>query len=92
MSTWFNYYSFDVMGDMAFGQSFDMLITGNASYLLKQVHTDMKMIGLFSHLTWLFPFFKRIPGVNADYLKQWKWVGSRVENRIQVSQIELNVA
>jgi hypothetical protein len=25
---WFNYYSFDVMGDMAFGQPFDMLASG----------------------------------------------------------------
>ncbi|KAL4861326.1 cytochrome P450 [Aspergillus spectabilis] len=53
------------------------------AYILKQLHADMKMIGLFSHLTWLFPFFKRIPGVNADYLKFWKWVGGRVEGRIK---------
>jgi hypothetical protein len=27
-SRWFNYFSFDMMGDMAFGKSFDMLKTG----------------------------------------------------------------
>jgi len=27
-SRWMNYYSFDMMGDMAFGKSFDMLKTG----------------------------------------------------------------
>ncbi|KAI9036273.1 cytochrome P450 [Aspergillus affinis] len=81
MATWFNYLSFDVMGDMAFGKSFDMLSTGQEAYLLKQVHTDMKTIGLFSHLTWLFPFFKRTPGINADYLKQWNWIDSQVQER-----------
>jgi tryprostatin B 6-hydroxylase len=27
-SRWFNYFSFDMMGEMAFGKSFDMLKTG----------------------------------------------------------------
>jgi hypothetical protein len=55
------------------------------------MHADLKMIGLFSYLTWLFPFFKRTPGVNADYMKLWKWVGSRVEHRILVSYICLDM-
>lgn len=91
MTTWFNYLSFDVMGDMAFGKSFDMLSTGQEAYLLKQVHTDMKTIGLFSHLTWLFPFFKRTPGINADYLKQWKWIDSQVQERSKVSHCFLTL-
>jgi hypothetical protein len=85
ISRWFNYYSFDVMGDLAFGESFNMLIDGKDAYILKQLHADMKSIGLFSHLTWLFPFVKRTPGLNADYLKFWTWVGDRVNGRIQVS-------
>lgn len=86
VSRWFNYYSFDVMGDLSFGKSFNMLVDGKDAYILKQLHADMKMIGLFSHLIWLFPFFKRIPGINADYLNFWKWVDTQVEDRIEVSQ------
>lgn len=85
IARWFNYYSFDVMGDLSFGKSFDMLVDGKDAYILKQLHADMKNIGLFSHLTWLFPFFKRIPVLNTDYLKFWNWVDERVEERIQVS-------
>ncbi|KAJ5356144.1 Cytochrome P450 [Penicillium concentricum] len=83
MAQWFNYYSFDVMGDLSFGKSFNMLIDGKDAYILKQLHGDLKMIGLFAHLTWLFPFFKKIPLINADYLKFWKWVDARVDERIQ---------
>ena len=79
VSRWFNYYSFDVMGDLSFGASFNMLVDGQDAYILKQLHADMKGIGLFSHLTWLFPFFKRIPGLNAEYLKFWNWVEGRVK-------------
>ncbi|KAF5863921.1 hypothetical protein ETB97_009028 [Aspergillus alliaceus] len=91
VSRWFNYYSFDVMGDLSFGKSFNMLIDGKDAYILKQLHTDMKGIGLFSHLTWLFPFFKRIPVLNADYLKFWNWVEGRVKERIQECPDRLDV-
>lgn len=74
VTDWFNYYSFDIMGDLSFGKSFNMLVDGKAAYILKQLHSDMKSIGLFSRLTWLFPFFKRIPGLNADYLNHWSWI------------------
>jgi hypothetical protein len=84
MAKWFNYYSFDVMGDLAFGKPFNMLIDGKDTYFSLQLHEDMKAIGLFSHLTWLFPFFKRVPLVNADYLKFWAWVGEQVDRRIKV--------
>ncbi|KAJ5817645.1 Cytochrome P450 [Penicillium robsamsonii] len=83
MAQWFNYYSFDVMGDLSFGKSFNMLIDGKDAYILKQLHADLRMIAIFAHLTWLFPFFKKIPLINADYLKFWKWVDARVDERIQ---------
>lgn len=86
VTRWFNYYSFEVMGDLSFGKSFNMLVDGKDSYVLTQLHGDMKNIGLFSHLTWLFPFFKRTPGLNAEYLKFWNWVEGRVKERIQVSR------
>ena len=34
-SLWFNFYSFDVMGDLAFGRTFDMLATGKKDRVLK---------------------------------------------------------
>ncbi|KAJ5663234.1 hypothetical protein N7507_003965 [Penicillium longicatenatum] len=83
MTKWFNLYSIDVMGDLSFGKSFDMLADNEDKYFLNQLHADMKMIGLFSHLMWLFPFFKRIPGINADYLKFWGWLDNKVQNRIK---------
>lgn len=33
-SLWFNFYSFDVMGDLAFGSSFDVLASGKKVRLL----------------------------------------------------------
>ncbi|KAJ5100598.1 cytochrome P450 [Penicillium angulare] len=81
MTRWFNYYAIDVMGDLSFGKSFDMISDGKDKYFYTQLHADMKMIGLFGHLMWLFPFFKRIPVINADYLKFWGWLDEQVQQR-----------
>ncbi|KAJ5263364.1 cytochrome P450 [Penicillium angulare] len=83
MTRWFNYYAIDVMGDLSFGKSFDMILDGKDKYFYTQLHADMKMIGLFSHLMWLFPFFKIIPLINADYLKFWGWLDDQVQHRRQ---------
>ncbi|RDW74721.1 cytochrome P450 [Aspergillus mulundensis] len=83
MSKWFNYYSFDVMGDMAFGKSFDMLVNGEDTYFLTALHGDMTSVGLFGRMQWLFPFFKSIPGLNSQYLKFWEFLHAQVGNRMQ---------
>ncbi|KAJ5772307.1 hypothetical protein N7520_002836 [Penicillium odoratum] len=93
MTKWFNFYSIDVMGDLSLGKSFDMLADGNDKYFYTQLHADMKMIGLFSHLMWLFPFFKRIPLINADYLKFdiFSWIHKAFEQGPKTDQDHLNL-
>ncbi|GAB1198455.1 hypothetical protein APSETT444_007778 [Aspergillus pseudonomiae] len=83
MTQWFTYLSFDVMGDLAFGKGFNMLAEAKDQYFLTQLHGNMKAIGLTSHLSWIFPFFKRIPGLNAGYLKNLQWLGEQVDRRIK---------
>lgn len=43
-----SYYSFDIMGDLAFGKSFDMLKGGVDHYFLATTHVNMVLIGIFS--------------------------------------------
>jgi hypothetical protein len=40
-SLWFNFYSFDVMGDLAFGSSFDMLTSGKKVRILIKFRTGI---------------------------------------------------
>ncbi|KAF7558005.1 hypothetical protein G7Z17_g333 [Cylindrodendrum hubeiense] len=80
-STWFNFYSFDVMGDLAFGKGFDMLKNGVMHYFMKSVHTNMLLVSAFSHLVWIFPLFKEIPGLNYEHIKFQKWLSAQVVER-----------
>ncbi|KAF7540210.1 hypothetical protein G7054_g1607 [Neopestalotiopsis clavispora] len=81
VTDWFNFYSFDVMGDLAWGKSFNMLRDGIKHYFMKSLHADMTNVGLFSHLVWLFPIFKATPILNAENKKFWSWVNKQVADR-----------
>ncbi|KAJ0312193.1 hypothetical protein COL516b_001265 [Colletotrichum fioriniae] len=82
ISDWFNFYSFDVMGDLAFGKSFGMLKEGIKHYFMTSLHQDMQAIGMFSHMLWLFPIFKNTPVLNENNKRFWKFVTSQVDERI----------
>ncbi|ETS81741.1 hypothetical protein PFICI_06743 [Pestalotiopsis fici W106-1] len=81
VTDWFNFYSFDVMGDLAWGKSFNMLRDGIKHYFMKSLHADMTNVGLFSHLIWLFPIFKATPILNKENKKFWAWVSQQVNDR-----------
>ncbi|KAK1954598.1 cytochrome P450 [Colletotrichum sublineola] len=83
VTDWFNFYSFDVMGDLAFGKSFGMLKEGIKHYFMTSLHQDMQTIGMFSHLMWLFPIFKNTPILNANNKRFWEFVKSQVDDRIK---------
>ena len=85
VSDWFNFYSFDVMGDLAFGKPFGMLEKGVTSYFMKATHDDMKAIGYLGHLTWLMPLIRITPGLNATSITFWKWTKEQIDKRIAVS-------
>lgn len=60
-SLWFNYYSFDVMGELAFGKSFDMLKTGEKHSAIKLLQEGTRPVGIFSPMPWLIILMTRIP-------------------------------
>ncbi|TVY16496.1 Cytochrome P450 monooxygenase FCK2 [Lachnellula arida] len=64
-SLWFNFYSFDIMGDMAFGQSFDMMKSGEKHSAIEILHGGMKPLGVFTPISWILPLLLDIPGLSG---------------------------
>ncbi|KAL2282986.1 hypothetical protein FJTKL_10317 [Diaporthe vaccinii] len=81
-SKYFNYYSFDIMGDLAFGRSFNMMRDGIDHYFFTTTHLNMTLIGLFSRVVWLFPIYKAIPILNREYHRFQRFVRSTTKRRI----------
>lgn len=84
VTKWIHLYSFDIMGDLAFGSSFDMLQSGTFHYFFNLTHKTLELIAIFSRLVWLFPVVKAVPFLSNDYKSFRKWVGSHVQRRIAV--------
>lgn len=55
------------MGELAFGQSFDMLKTGEKHEAIKLLHEGQRPLGIFGSMPWLMMIMMRIPGAGAGY-------------------------
>jgi tryprostatin B 6-hydroxylase len=71
VSKWFNYYSFDVMGNLAFGEDFGMLQNGEEHWAVGLLNDAMQIQAL-KLPTWIFRMLVAVPGLTANY---WKFIG-----------------
>lgn len=84
VSKWFNYYSFDVMGDLAFGKSFDMLKNGQTHFAIKLLEGGMLPLGLLSPISWMIPIMATAPLIGSQYRRLFTWCADQVEIRQQM--------
>ncbi|KAL8822793.1 MAG: hypothetical protein Q9191_006478 [Dirinaria sp. TL-2023a] len=85
-SDWFLYYGFDVMGDLAFGQSFEMLVHGQEHHVIKMLHSGMLPLGMLSPVVWTIPVLAALPrilqpGLAKGFLQFISWCTEQVEKR-----------
>ncbi|OCK75773.1 putative cytochrome P450 [Lepidopterella palustris CBS 459.81] len=81
VSQWFNYYSFDVMGELAFNKDFEMLSSGQQHWAIGLLNESMRLQGL-KLPTWILRMLLAVPGLAQKY---WKFIGycdGQVEERI----------
>ncbi|KAI1124607.1 putative cytochrome P450 oxidoreductase, partial [Nemania abortiva] len=83
MTEWFAYFVFDVMEDLAFNKSSNMLADGKEAYVFNTIRGDMWNIAFFAHIPWLLTFLKRTPLLNHNYLKFWNWIQDQINERIK---------
>lgn len=67
---WFNFYSFDVMGDLAFGKDFGMLRSGEQHFAVELLDDALGVQG-FNLPTWIFRMLITIPGLTEKY---WRFI------------------
>jgi len=85
VTKWFNFYGFDVMGDVGFGQELGMLREGETHYFMSATYQFMLVVRLFSHLVWLFPLYKMLPVVNQNVKRFEGWIVEQVQDRRKVN-------
>ncbi|KAF5642512.1 pisatin demethylase cytochrome P450 [Fusarium tjaetaba] len=81
VALWVNFYTFDIMGDLAFGKSFDMLESGVEHNFFTESHKTQGFMGAFRRLVWFFPLVSSIPIVNSSFLAFQAYIRNQVETR-----------
>jgi cytochrome P450 len=90
-SKWFNYYSFDVMGDLAFGKSFDMLKKGESHFAIDLLHNGQMSLGVVGPVPWLLLLGTRLPIVSRPYWTFVNWCTEQVRERQKMKVEEPDV-
>ncbi|SLM38928.1 Cytochrome P450, E-class, group I [Lasallia pustulata] len=68
VTKWFNLYSFDIMGDLAFATSFNMLESTEEHFAVKVLDKGLEPVGWMLP-TWMFRLLVAIPGLANDFVR-----------------------
>ncbi|KAK7424018.1 hypothetical protein QQX98_000628 [Neonectria punicea] len=83
ITLWCHFYGFDVMGDLAFGRSFDMLQGGIQHYYMKLMHSNMILTTSFGRYPWAFLLVQHVPILNLTYKRFIEWLKEEVNDRME---------
>ena len=83
VTKWFNLYSFDIMGDLAFATSFNMLESTEEHFAVKVLDKGLEPVGWMLP-TWMFRLLVAIPGLANDFVRFVKYCNQRLDERMKV--------
>ncbi|KAJ5226531.1 hypothetical protein N7468_007756 [Penicillium chermesinum] len=81
---WFHFYSFDVMADIAFGKSFEMIQTGKPHFAFDLLREGMRPLGVLGPVPWAFCVLTSIPGLGGGFKMFVNWCTEQVEKRKKI--------
>lgn len=84
VSELFYHFSFDVMSDLAFGESLNMLKNDENHFAVGLLQDGMDLLGPLSPVPWLVRIGFSIPGVAQNFKELLSWSAKKLEYRIQV--------
>jgi cytochrome P450 family 628 len=84
VTSWFKYFGLDVMGDLAFGKSFNTVREGIPHPVLKRLHDNMVVAGLLGNAPWISLIVQSLPIVRARITNWLKWCEQQVDERKKV--------
>jgi tryprostatin B 6-hydroxylase len=90
VSKWFNYYSFDAMGELAFGRSFDMLRNNQEHWAVSLLNSGLEAL-CFLFPIWLFRVLISIPGLLKDHARIVEFCCAQLDKRMKVSKFNLDI-
>jgi hypothetical protein len=88
-TNWFHFFAFDIMGDIAFGKSFDMTVQGKEHFALDLLRQGMAPMATIGPVPWSLQILSRIPGLANGYKNFLKWSADQSEERRLVRSAQI---
>ncbi|KAL4734141.1 Tryprostatin B 6-hydroxylase [Aspergillus similis] len=90
VSKWFNFYSYDTMGDLAFSRSFDMLDTSRNHWAV-----DLLMHGMTGYRylfpSWFFRLLATMPSLSKDWHRFIQFATDTLLHRLSLPQEHVKI-
>ncbi|OAL34587.1 hypothetical protein AYO20_06217 [Fonsecaea nubica] len=86
-SDWCDFFAFDVMGDLGFGEDFHMLIEAKPHPYMVFMHQGLRLLSIFAHVPWIKPILPWVP-VDAQTKRDSKTFAQISAERFQKRRAE----
>ncbi|KAA8641503.1 cytochrome P450 [Aspergillus tanneri] len=91
ITEWVRFFSFDVMGEMVLGKSFQMVQNGKPHVAVAQEAAMHRFMGPMVHVTWLLIILQKLPFL-AYFRQRWvDWCASQLEEREKRSRTRVDL-
>ncbi|KAF7879538.1 hypothetical protein EAF04_000733 [Stromatinia cepivora] len=89
---WFGFLSFDIMGDFAFANSFNMLKSGKWDSGVKLVSDGINILGPISPVPWLAQIAFQTPGAADSWKQMLDWCKENMSGRLDIDSNKPDVS
>lgn len=91
ITQWATYFTFDVMGEVAFGRDFKQLDDAAEHFAISALHAQMDDIGFLGAVPWLMHLLICIPGLRGPYEIFKRYTVDQVERRKAVCEGDIHI-
>ncbi|KAJ5158309.1 Cytochrome P450 [Penicillium coprophilum] len=83
MTEWFGCLMFDIIGELAFGESFGTLVSGKPHYMMQYLHDSNVSTGIMIRAVWIIMVFRTIPIINRGLQQFLDFSEMAMEKRLK---------
>lgn len=85
LAKWISYFTFDFMGDLAFGGCFELMRDGDTLGFIKAMDDGMMLPSISQHIPWILPALMKIPVVAAGMRNFMEFADAQVTRRLNMT-------
>lgn len=85
ITKWAMFYSFDVIGEVAFSKDFGNLMTGTEHSALIPIHEHIKALGVLSPVPWLMNILTCLPAASNIYTEIFAFCADEIQAKQKVT-------